>query len=409
MNNESKKVDIKIHIPEIILNDNPDVMKIYNPETESITYDIDSHIPQEFIDKLEELVPQFHGSDVVVFNPLLAAVNQLQAIKEVAYNADDFDASERLYIDNNKIIGSFNSSVTKVKKLMKDPQIAKNKMIDAIFNILETESKNTRGALEENFKPLLEERERKAAEKEAAQKAKELEAIAALSNTNSELQSKLDAQQKATALITVQNGLSSILTNIAIKVPQLNKEGLEQLKENLSSVIFNNYISPEIQNNFDHTELAVFQQTFRDNKAAALSNIQLAINAIDAQNSNISLANENAILQAQVPGPLEVNAMEMEVVAAEIVNQVENMDYLQGKDLTDGQKFNFITNANNRILTDYKTMIEMSKELEFNDSQFSQLRDKLTGEQFPKILEWLEKITAFCNKKQEIINQHFKQ
>lgn len=408
MSKENLKVGIKVHIPEIILNENPEVMKVYNQETESITYDIDADIPKEFIDKLELLVPQFHGSDVVVFNPLIGLINQLQQIKNVKYNPNDYEASDRLYIDNNKIIGAFNSSLTKIKKTMKDPQIAKNKMIDAIFEIFETESKNTRGALEESFKPLLLERERITKEKDDAKKTKELEAIAALSETNTKLEEQISNQTKATALTTVENALNSVLINVAIQIPNLNKEGLETLKENLSLIQFNMYVDPVVQNSFDHIELDAFQKRFVENKKAAISNVEMALNALSVQQTNVELESKNAVLEAQIPGPLDV--IKMEVMQPEFIGRAEepNFGAISIDSMNDAQKFNFITNAQNRILIDYKQMIEDAKVFQFADPQFAQLRDKLTDDQFPKILEWLEKLAAFCNKKQEIINEHFK-
>lgn len=396
------KVQIKVLIPDDIITKNSELLTVYNQEQETITYDVENSIPKEFIDKLEVLVPKFHGNDIVLFTPLIEKINELQAIKNLEYNAEDFDASDRLYIDNNKLIGSFNTGIKEVKQLLKNPQIAKNKLLDEIFKIFENESENTRGALQTNFKPLLDKREEIKNKKEAEKKKTELEAIANLSNSNSQLQEKLNNQTKAMATTAAESAINSILTNIALKLPSLNKEGLEQLKNNVSGIDFNMYVSFELQNSFTPEEIASYQQRFKDNRTAAIRNIEISIKALETETANVTLTNENAVLQAQVPAPETIVDRIADIeVNHEVVNQEVSTD------LNDAQRFQFITDETNRIATEYQNMIDKFNSIEFANPQVAELRDKLTKENLPKIQEWNVKISTFCNTKQVLVNQHF--
>lgn len=400
-NLNKSQVGIKVLIPDAIITEHSELLAVYDQQTETITYDVENSIPKEFIEKLELLVPQFHGNDIVLFTPLIEKVNELQAIKQLLYNAEDYDASDRLYIDNNKLIGAFNSTIKEIKSLMKQPQISKNKLLDQIFEIFENEGKNTRGALETNFKPLLDKREEIKNAKETEKKKVELEAISKLNDTNSLLTEQLANQTKATAMTTAENAINSILTNIALKLPNLNKEGLEQLKENVASIHFNMYVSLELQNSFTAEEIGSYTERFKANRAAGVKNIEMAITALDAQSANQVLTNQNAVLQAQVPAPENIadNISNMEVTAT--------MEKGLAINLNDAKLFQFMTDETNRITTEYAKMIESFDAIQFANPQVAELRDKLTKENLPKIQEWNEKISTFCNKKQELVNQHF--
>ncbi len=402
---EKSKVAIKMLIPDNVITEHSELLTVYDQTTETITYDVDSDIPKEFIENLEQLVPQFHGNDIVLFNPLIETINELQRIKSIAYNPDDFEASDRLYIDNNKIIGSSNTSIKEAKAALKNPQIAKNKLIDKIFELFENEIKNTRGALEMEFKPLLDEREKQKKAKENAKKTVELEAIANLSSTNTLLEEQLKNQAKATAVATAENAINSILTNIAVKLPNLNKEGLEQLKTNVAGIDFNMYVALELQNSFTADEIAGYQTRFKENRAAGVKNIEMAINALDLNTTNQSLSTANAVLQAQVPNPENIETS-FEQVGGPGMNDVSYPN-IPGPLLNDAQLFNCITKAQSQILMDYRDMIDQSKLIQFANPQVAELRDKLVNDNFPKIEEWLEKISTFCDKKQELVNQHF--
>ena len=387
MSKEKSELKIDVLIPEIVLNENPEIKNIYDIETQTISYEIENSIPETFSKELKSLVPEFNGKDIVVFNPLVEAVNKLQEIKTLVCNLEDMDASERVYIDNNKLIGSFNTSLKEAKKTMKDPHISFNKKVDSIFSLFENESKNTRSALESNFKPLLDKREKEKQEKIDAQKEKELKAIAELSETNNDLNNKLNQQIKDTASAEIRNAISSILSSAAIKIPTLNLEGLEVMKSNLENIKFNMYVSFELEKPFSHEELADFRSVFNQNKHAAVRNVELTIESIKNKEK---LALQEVAQEAQAPTPPQPEPLQQ-----------------TGASYTDAELFQFITDANKNILLNYKLMMERAQNTKFKNPDVQGLADKLTTEQFPKIVDWLEKLSNYCDKKQLIINENY--
>ena len=393
MKNENSKLEIEVLIPEIVLNENPEINEIYDSENHTISYNIKDSIPESFSKELKYLVPEFNGKDIVIFNPLVEAVNKLQEIKTLACNLEDMDTSERVYIDNNKLIGSFNTSLKEAKKTMKDPHISFNKKVDSIFSLFENESKNTRNALETNFKPLLDKREKEKQDKIDAQKKKELEAIAKLSETNNDLTAKLNQQKKDTAVAEIRNSISTILSNAAIKIPTLNLEGLKVMKSNMQNINFNMYVSFEIQNLFSPEELNEFKAVFTQNKDAAIRNIDMTIEGIE---NKIKVERQEQSQPQQEQSPIQ------HLVATSVPEPIQ-----EGVSYTDAQLFQFITDANKNILLNYRMMIENAKKSKFKNPDVQGLADKLTEEQFPKIEDWLEKLSNYCDKKQQIINQNY--
>lgn len=394
MSKETNKVHIPIIISDVVLQENPSVAEQYDKETQNIFYEIEPTIPEEFVTQLKQLVPSFHGSDIVVFNPLISAVNELQKIKELQYNPEDVDGSERVYIDNNKIVGSFNSALKEAKSIMKEPHISMNKKIDAIFNLFENESKNTRGALESNFSELLKKRQEEKDAKEAKKKEAEIAKIAELSGTNTNLENQLAQQKKENAELQIKSSLDSIVANVAIKIPTLNLEGLTTLDKNLMDIQFNMYVAPEIQNLFTPEEIGAYQTLFKENKRVALQNIEIARSNINATAQNV--ANQTQAQPEPIAQPEQNNQ--------EVLGTATPLDFLNG---TDAQIFANITKQNENIVAAYQEMIQNARTANFKNPEVAELRDKLVNEQFPKMLDWLQKLSQYCQTKQSVINQHF--
>lgn len=396
---EKTKLQIPVYIPEVILKKNP---QIDNYQEGNIVYEIEPSIPAEFVDNLKQLVPSFNGNDLVTFNPLIAAVNELQQIKILACDADDLDASERVYIDNNKLIGTFNSGLAAAKKALKDPHLEYNRKVDAIFKLFENEAVNTRNALQTNFDVLLKKREEEKKKKEEAKKAAELQKIQELANNNSDLEQKLQSQKKTNLANEINLSLANIITNITVKIPTLNLEGLGLFKTNLLSATIDNYILPEYHSYFTAEELAVFKTTFQQNIATAVKMIDMAV--IAEQNKNSAQAPIAQSTEAPAPAPENMN------VTFENVSSINNLDFAQGNQLADSrtntEKFSAIAKANLDILKAYEAMIEMAKNTEFTNTEIAELRNKLVNEQFTNVLGYLQKISNYCNAKEQIINQH---
>ena len=185
---ENKEIlEVEVLISENDLQSNPEIAELYDAKNQKLRFELSENLTKDFKEKLLSIMPNFKAGDIVQFNPLINAVNQLQDIKILIPDSEeDFKVNERTLVDNNKIIGSFNSSLAKAKKIIKDPHVNFNKMVDDLFKIFETEAENTRNALERNFKDIVDEREKVKLEKDKKKKAAELEQIEKLQETNEE-------------------------------------------------------------------------------------------------------------------------------------------------------------------------------------------------------------------------------
>ena len=143
---ENKEIlEVEVLISENDLQSNPEIAELYDAKNQKLRFELNENLTKDFKEKLLSLMPSFKAGDIVQFNPLISAVNQLQEIKILIPDADeDFKINERTLIDNNKIIGSFNSSLAKAKKIIKEPHVDFNKKVDDLFKIFETEAENTR-------------------------------------------------------------------------------------------------------------------------------------------------------------------------------------------------------------------------------------------------------------------------
>ena len=413
--NVKEILEVEVLISEKDLNNNPEIAQFYDAQNQKLKFELDQNLTKDFKDKLKDLMPNFKAGDIVQFNPLISAINQLQEIKILIPDADeDFKVNERTLIDNNKIIGSFNSSLAKAKKAIKEPHINFNKMVDDLFKIFETEAENTRNALERNFKEIVDEREKVKLEKENKKKAAELEQINKLQETNEEQAEILKNSNIEKTRLELENTINKILTNVIEKIPSLNVDGLNTMITALKVQKDTDYVTSDHIITLGGEEAQKFIDLFKSKVSASIQMITSKINEIQLKNE---MEKRGIVTQAPVspeeaipstpsaptmfetsPEPKPDN---IEVHYFEKVKQ-EPQPFVPTNDI---ERFQMIADFDNRMLEMYKAGVEQIKGLQFENQSLEALKQKYTSGQYENVIEFLTKLQTFSSNKYEAVKQ----
>lgn len=399
MSKNVEKIEIQVIIPEVILNSNEEIKMIYDTEKHTLNYPMLATVPKEFYDQLQKLVPEFKPTEIVAFNPLMRAIGEMQLIKGLKWDGEKAEESERSYIDNNKLIGSFNTSLKSAKAILKEPHLEMNKKIEAIFKLFDSESANTRNALEVNFKPLLDAREKAKAEKDAKLKAEETARIAALTSQNAETNEMLEKQKKTTRKFEIENMISALLTNVMNVLPTLNKAGLIDRKVSVENVKYGSYFGPNDELMFSElAEQMHFENLFQTTKKATLAALTNQINTLETEAKLAEVVVENKVLVASTPQLVD-DDNDMPLGSPE----------LKAEPLTEAESFNQMVSSISYIKIELEREINAVKSKVFTDPYIVSTQKKLLENSFPQILDWLSKTEAWAqdrhNKYIEFINQ----
>ena len=415
--NVKEILEVEVLISEKDLNNNPEIAQFYDSQNQKLKFELDQNLTKDFKDKLKDLMPNFKAGDIVQFNPLISAINQLQEIKILIPDADeDFKVNERTLIDNNKIIGSFNSSLAKAKKAIKEPHINFNKMVDELFKISETEGENTRNALERNFKDIVDEREKIKLEKDKKKKAAELEQIEKLQETNEEQAEILKNSNIEKTRLELENTINKILTNVIEKIPSLNVDGLNTMITALKAQKDTDYVTSDHIITLGGEEAQKFIDLFKSKVSASIQMITSKINEIQLQKemekrgivTQAPVSPEEAILSTPsaptmfetVPQP-EPEPDNIEVHHFEEIKS-EPQPFVPKNDI---ERFQMIADFDNRMLEMYKAGVEQIKGLQFENQSLEALKQKYTSGQYENVIEFLSKLQSFSSNKYEAVKQ----
>ena len=413
--NVKEILEVEVLISEKDLNNNPEIAQFYDSQNQKLKFELDQNLTKDFKDKLKDLMPNFKAGDIVQFNPLISAINQLQEIKILIPDADeDFKVNERTLIDNNKIIGSFNSSLAKAKKAIKEPHINFNKMVDDLFKIFETEAENTRNALERNFKDIVDEREKVKLEKDKKKKAAELEQINKLQETNEEQAEILKNSNIEKTRLELENTINKILTNVIEKIPSLNVDGLNTMITALKAQKDTDYVTSDHIITLGGEEAQKFIDLFKAKVSASIQMITSKINEIQLQKE---MEKRGIVTQAPVSPEEAIPSTPSAPTMFETVPEpqpdnieVHHFEEIKSKPqpfvpTNDIERFQMIADFDNRMLEMYKAGVEQIKGLQFENQSLEALKQKYTSGQYENVIEFLNKLQSFSSNKYEAVKQ----
>jgi hypothetical protein len=388
-------LEVEIIISPEVLENNPNVKEHYDLDKKTISYEVGENIPKDFKDELQSFLVVSSESEIVSFNPIMESLSKLQEFKELKYDKENKETVQA-FKDAKKFIGSFNTSLTGAKKILKDPHIEYNRKVDAIYNFFKQESDNTKNALEVNFDEHLKEEQAKKDAAEAKKKAAELEQIAKLAEENKAQQEKMATQQKHTRKLEVEAEINKITFEASTKSPNLNLDGLKALKQSLNGISVNSlFKSDDI---FTDDEKGAFEKLFTDAVFGAITmidsyikNFELEIEKQNLQTANTNLTAENKVLEAQTP--------------ASLVDDENDTPFGPPKTTQEqipaGDLATFVSMYNRlvelKLLTD--NVFQNIKASKFDEPSLEKMRLVLADQSMPQVVEWTGKLESWTKGK----------
>lgn len=378
MSDKKKIYPVEIELTENFLEKNPTIKGFY--ENGKFNIPISENIPEESAKSITSIVEDLNPRELVLFNPLVEAINSLAEIdnfKETEKPVQEEEESEEAYLlrlkewekENDKIfksangtIRSFNGSLTKSKKEVKEPYLKISKKIDNLYNFLKDFSDKRKKKLEENFSGLISKQEEDKKRKEEEAKKLELEQIKNLQMKNEEANEKLQAAAIKTSYADKVTEITVYYNEQESKISSLNENGLLILKEEINQKVFN-------FENFGDMEQATLQSIEKSMRKSILSSIDSAINLGSFENI---VSEEQAFVQEKEQ-PKEPNN-DYEVFSNTLIR-----------------------------LNNAKSQIDSIK-VDFKDERLAKLKVTLEG-QFKLLSDNVQKLIDFTEKKNKIYNE----
>ena len=334
-------------------------------------------------------------SEIVYFNPIMESLSKLQEFKELKYDKENKETVQA-FKDAKKFIGSFNTSLTGAKKILKDPHIEYNRKVDAIYNFFKQESDNTKNALEVNFEEHLKEEQAKKDAAEAKKKAAELEQIAKLAEENKAQQEKMATQQKHTRKLEIEAEINKITFEASTKSPNLNLDGLKALKQQLFNISFNSLFKAD--DIFTDDEKETFEALFSLAQSGAetmidsyIKNFELEIEKQKLETANTNLTAENKVLEAQTPASLVDDENDTPFGPPKTTQE----------EIPAGDLGIFLSIYNRlvelKVLTD--NVFQNIKTSKFDEPSLEKMRLVLADQSMPQVVEWTEKLESWTKGK----------
>ena len=245
----SKKIvyPVTIELSENFLTKNPTIKDLYKDG--KLNMQMSPYVDKEFAKSLTSIMGDLNPREIVLFNPLVDAVNELAELDSVIGTAkpertkdDDDDAyakklkawdkeNDLILKSNNGKIRSFNGSLTNSKKEIKEPYTSISKKIDALYNSFKGFSDKRKENVEKNFDELLTWRAEEAQKVADEAKRIELENIRNLEAKNEEANEKLKTSEKKNMFADALTEILDYHTDFQKKLRASNALGIEALEK----------------------------------------------------------------------------------------------------------------------------------------------------------------------------------
>lgn len=389
-------LNVEVIIPQEVLDANEELSSLYNKEKKILTYELGSTTTKDFQTKLSELIKTSSPDDIVVFNPIIVALNYIQGFKDLKY--DKKAKNEQEHIDAIKMIGQFNTATTTAGKTLKDPKNAYTKMVVAVEKLIKEESDNIKSALNENFKEYLDEKAEKLAAAVAKKDAVKNQIITDLSSENETNKTALANQKKATRKVEVENIINKIVVDVTEKVPTLNKGGLQTLRQELLDRKLEEVDTEDVV--FEPVEKTVFSQAYARAILNAVSVVDMSIKSIEDDKTVETTATEIKVLKAATPSGFLVEDDDMPFAIpteAPVVEAIPEPELIPLD--TDEQKLNHVVSLLKEMTDKANSISTDIAELDFEDEALQKIQLKLIGS-LKNIIEWSEKTSDWTIDKQ---------
>lgn len=247
VNGQTKKVnyEVAVEFTENFLEKNPTIKDVYAKGKMNIG--LLPNVDKEFVEHIVGLIPELNSNEIVLFNPLIDAINTL-ASQDFIVEADvpkrlegeedkEFSKRKKTYLDEQyrkltditKSVGSFNTALKTSKKVMKDPLLERGRKIDSLYNALSSFSEKRKEIAKGNFKKYIAIQEKIKEQAEAKKNAAALAEKQALEEKNAEQAGKIEALSQKSSYADLMTEISDYFTEKEKDISKLNLQGLEDL------------------------------------------------------------------------------------------------------------------------------------------------------------------------------------
>ena len=247
VNGQTEKVnyEVAVEFTENFLEKNPTIKDVYAKGKMNIG--LLPNVDKEFVEHIVGLIPELNSNEIVLFNPLIDAINTL-ASQDFIVEADvpkrlegeedkEFSKRKKTYLDEQyrkltditKSVGSFNTALKTSKKVMKDPLLERGRKIDSLYNALSSFSEKRKEIAKGNFKKYIAIQEKIKEQAEAKKNAAALAEKQALEEKNAEQAGKIEALSQKSSYADLMTEVSDYFTEKEKDISKLNLQGLEDL------------------------------------------------------------------------------------------------------------------------------------------------------------------------------------
>lgn len=224
---------------------------------------------------IKDLSGDLKSSSLTVFNPLVEAMASIEAFKTIKYKEDD-DDSIKAFKDAKSAIRSFRASTKEAKSTLKAPFLEIGKKLDTIEKTFIERATKILDELELEFKPYLDEEQRKKEELEARKNAEQTEKI-----------EKLNEESSANAIIIkrmhIKSKYDSFIFGIGRDITsKLQTYSKEALKEELKLILIADLVIPqEEQEYLLREQIDELNQNFASAIHSATQLLEMKISAME--------------------------------------------------------------------------------------------------------------------------------
>lgn len=428
---EEKEIihEVEIQFSEDFLEKNPTIKQMYKDGKWNVP--MSSGVDENTAKTITDVIGELKQKDLVTFNPLLEAINQIAEFKKIVgtvkpdrlEDESDKDYDKRVkewlkgedesFKDISKTLRSFNGSVTNSKKEIKAPILEAGRKVDVLFNALKGYSDSVKTKSEQNFKPFLDEKKRIEKEKEDLKNKEQTDAIADLANKNEIANQKLLASEAKNSYADTLTGLTNYFLEQEQKIPSLNLSGLQDLLKEINEKVFDfSHITPMEQISLENLEKSLRSGAVLKINTAITNPFALSADEIPQEQPqqvqgtpmNFQFAPDTAPEPVQniahVYGQAENGSLDIQMQGGHVVSVASTMENpFPNPPTTDMARFNFMVYS----LDKAKELID-GINLDFDEPLLQGVADKLKI-QFKTLSGNTKTLLEFAQKKRTQFTQ----
>lgn len=272
-----------------------------------------SVMDKEAKDAFEHLQSTLTVKDMLVFQPIVEATNEVAEILDIKY--DKNEDSIQAYKDGKRTYGAFNTKLRDAKKELKEPFVETTKAIDAIFKKFGEVYNLAKSHLEVEFKPYTDEQQRLKEEKEKKKNAAREKEMEDLKKQN---ESILENQKLNNIYHEIYyNGINTFKINAVSNLNSLNTDALQKAIDKTNNLDLKTLVYEEDLCKANPSDLDLLEKEKRDEIYDHFVKTKASVEEVYKNRLTELVELQNMRSRGETPKPLEVPDAPFEKVIPE--------------------------------------------------------------------------------------------